>query len=156
MGCCNDKNEHAPEPQSQGHGHSHGHDHGHSHGQQAQATAVQAPSRFSGQISIAPKAAEKLQELMLAEKKDPAVYGLRLGVQGGGCSGMSYFMDFDTARDDDKIFTQGNVRVFVDPKSILHVSGSVLDFTEGLMGSGFAIKNPNVKGSCGCGNSFNT
>jgi iron-sulfur cluster assembly protein len=118
----------------------------------------EAPTRFSGQIAITDKAAEKLRELMLGEKKDPAQYGLRLGVQGGGCSGMSYFMDFDTARDDDKVFfhPETAVRVIVDPKSILHVSGSVLDYAEGLMGSGFSIKNPNVKSSCGCGNSFST
>ena len=155
MGCCNDN--------GGGHGHgeqggqAHGHEHGHSHGgAQPMATQVQAPSRFSGQIAVTDKAAEKLCELMVAEKKDPAVYGLRLGVQGGGCSGMTYFMDFDTPREDDKIFSNKGARVLVDPKSILYVSGSILEYTEGLMGSGFQIKNPNVKSSCGCGNSFNT
>ena len=141
------------------HGHSHGGQaHGHSHDAQAVAAPVQAPTRFSGQIAIADKAAEKLRELMLAEKKDPAEFGLRLGVQGGGCSGLSYFMDFDTAKEDDKVFTHpaAGVKVLVDPKSILHLSGSVLDYSEGLMGAGFSIKNPNVKGSCGCGSSFST
>jgi iron-sulfur cluster assembly protein len=134
-----------------------GNGHGH-HGQQEMEAPVQAPSRFSGTIAIADKAAEKLRGLMDAEKKDPAVYGLRLGVQGGGCSGMSYFMDFDEARADDKVFTSEahGVKVLVDPKSILHLSGSVLEYSEGLMGSGFTIKNPNVKGSCGCGQSFST
>jgi iron-sulfur cluster assembly protein len=134
-----------------------GHDHGH-HGQQATEAPVQAPSRFSGQIAISDKAAEKLRGLMDAEKKDPAVYGLRLGVQGGGCSGLSYFMDFDEARADDKVFVAAShgVRVLVDAKSILHLSGSVLEYSEGLMGSGFTVKNPNVKGSCGCGQSFTT
>jgi len=151
MGCCNEGGAggHGSE-QAQGHGHSHG------GGTQPVATAVQAPSRFSGQIVVTDKAAEKLCELMVAEKKDPAVYGLRLGVQGGGCSGLTYFMDFDTPREDDKIFTHKGARVLVDPKSVLHVSGSVLEYSEGLMGSGFQIKNPNVKSSCGCGNSFNT
>jgi iron-sulfur cluster assembly protein len=142
-----------------GGGHSHGGNGGaHAHGGQAMETPVQAPSRFSGQIAIADKAAEKLLGLMEAEKKDPAVFGLRLGVQGGGCSGLSYFMDFDEARADDKVFTAASngVRVLVDPKSILHLSGSVLEYSEGLMGSGFTIKNPNVKGSCGCGSSFTT
>ena len=154
MGCCNEGGGGHGE---QG-GHAHG-GHGHSHGgTQAQptATAVQAPSRFSGQIVVSDKAAEKLCELMVAEKKDPAVYGLRLGVQGGGCSGMTYFMDFDTPRADDKVFENKGARVLVDPKSILYVSGSVLEYSEGLMGSGFQIKNPNVKSSCGCGSSFNT
>ncbi len=151
MGCCNEGG-----GGNGGHGHEQG---GHSHGgaqAQPSATAVQAPSRFSGQIVVSDKAAEKLCELMVAEKKDPAVYGLRLGVQGGGCSGLTYFMDFDTARDDDKVFEHKGARVLVDSKSILHVSGSTLDYSEGLMGSGFQIKNPNAKSSCGCGSSFQT
>ena len=155
MGCCGEGNG--------GHGHGgHGHEHGgqgHSHGgaqAQPSATAVQAPSRFSGQIVVTDKAAEKLCELMVAEKKDPKEFGLRLGVQGGGCSGLTYFMDFDTARADDKVFENKGARVLVDPKSILHVSGSILDYSDGLMGSGFQIKNPNAKSSCGCGSSFQT
>ncbi len=125
-------------------------------GHAPEAAPVQAPSRFSGQVGISDMAASKLKGLMEGEKKDPAVWALRIGVQGGGCSGMTYFMDFDQAGADDKVFTAGGVRVVVDPKSILHLSGSVLDYSEGLMGSGFTIKNPNVKSSCGCGSSFNT
>jgi iron-sulfur cluster assembly protein len=154
MGCCNEGGGGGHGEQG---GHAHGQEHGHSHGgAQPSATAVQAPSRFSGQIVVTDKAAEKLCELMVAEKKDPAVYGLRLGVQGGGCSGLTYFMDFDTPRPDDKIFDHKGARVLVDSKSILHVSGSILEYSEGLMGAGFQIKNPNAKSSCGCGNSFNT
>jgi iron-sulfur cluster assembly protein len=158
MGCCGEGGGgHGHGQEAQGHGHDHGHSHGGAQAQgQASATQVQAPSRFSGSIAVTDKAAEKLCELMVAEKKDPTVYGLRLGVQGGGCSGMTYFMDFDTARDDDKVFENKGARVLVDPKSILHVSGSILDYSEGLMGSGFQIKNPNAKSSCGCGSSFNT
>jgi len=62
----------------------------------------------------------------------------------------------DTVREDDKVFENKGARVLVDPKSILYVSGSILEYSEGLMGSGFQIKNPNVKSSCGCGSSFNT
>jgi iron-sulfur cluster assembly protein len=158
MGCCNDGGSgHGHAEEQGGHGHEHGHSHaGNGNGAQPAATAVQAPSRFSGQIVVSDKAAEKLCELMVAEKKDHAVYGLRLGVQGGGCSGMTYFMDFDTVREDDKVFANKGARVLVDPKSILYVSGSILEYSEGLMGSGFQIKNPNVKSSCGCGSSFNT
>jgi iron-sulfur cluster assembly protein len=157
MGCCGGNEGGHGGHEEQGHSHG-GHSHGHSHEAQAVAAPVQAPSRFSGQIGISDKAAEKLRELMLAEKKDPAQFGLRLGVQGGGCSGMSYFMDFDTAREDDKVFTHpaAGVKVLVDGKSILHLSGSILDYSEGLMGAGFSIKNPNVKSSCGCGSSFST
>ena len=129
---------------------------GHGEAHQEVAAPVQAPSRFSGEVGISDLAASKLKGLMEGEKKDPAVWALRIGVQGGGCSGMTYFMDFDETRADDKVFAAAGVRVVVDPKSILHLSGSVLDFSEGLMGSGFTIKNPNAKSSCGCGSSFNT
>ena len=119
---------------------------------------TEAPSRFSGHIAISDKAAEKLKAMLEAEKKDPAVHGLRLGVKGGGCSGMAYQMDFDEPREDDKIFVHPTItaRVIIDPKSILHVSGSVLDYSETLMSAGFALKNPNVTSSCGCGESFST
>jgi iron-sulfur cluster assembly accessory protein len=150
MGCCNE----GGGGSQGGHGHEHG---GHSHGgaqAQPSATAVQAPSRFSGTIAVTDKAAEKLCELMVAEKKDPAVYGLRLGVQGGGCSGLTYFMDFDTAKDDDKVFEHKGARVLVDSKSILHVSGSVLDYSEDLQKGGFKVTNPNAVAHCSCGESF--
>ena len=119
---------------------------------------TEAPTRFSGHIGISDKAAEKLKTLVEAEKKDLAQFGLRLGVQGGGCSGLSYSMDFDTIRDDDKVFVHEatGARVLVDPKSILHVSGSLLDYQETLMSAGFKVLNPNVKSSCGCGESFST
>ncbi len=121
-------------------------------------TLPAAPSPFSGEIAISDVAAEKLKAIMEAEKKDPAMHGLRLGVRGGGCSGLEYVMELDTPRDDDKVFTHPamGVRVLVDPKSILHISGSILDYSEGLMGSGFAMKNPQVKSACGCGHSFTT
>jgi len=132
------------------------HDHGHTHS----GTVPAPPERPAGAppaaLTIAPKAAAKLKELLAAEKKDPATTGLRLGVQGGGCSGLSYCMEFDTKRDTDRVFALDGAQVFVDPKSILYMSGSVLDYAEGLMGSGFSIKNPNVKGTCGCGTSFTT
>ncbi|MBI4566342.1 MAG: iron-sulfur cluster assembly accessory protein [Planctomycetes bacterium] len=129
--------------------------HAHQHGP---ATAPPPPPTGApvAAITITPKAASKLRELIAQEKKDPATTGLRLGVQGGGCSGLSYFMDFDTKHDNDRVFTQDEIQVFVDPRSILYMSGSVLDYAEGLMGSGFSIKNPNVKSSCGCGSSFTT
>jgi iron-sulfur cluster assembly protein len=101
-------------------------------------------------------AAGKLKSIMEQEKKDPATIGLRIGVQGGGCSGLQYLMDFDEKRADDRVFENGGMKVYIDPRSVLHVSGSILEYQDGLMGSGFAIKNPNVKGNCGCGKSFST
>jgi len=130
------------------------HTHSHTHDGPVPAPPTSAPAGPA--ITISPRAALKLAELLSAEKKDPATTGLRLGVQGGGCSGLTYTMEFDQKRETDRVFSLNGVQVFVDPKSILYMSGSVLDYAEGLMGSGFSIKNPNVKGSCGCGHSFTT
>ena len=80
---------------------------------------------------------------------------LRLGVQGGGCSGLSYSVRFDTQpRERDRVFQFGDVRVFVDPKSFIYLHGMVLDYQETLMQQGFVFVNPNSKKSCGCGTSF--
>ena len=131
-------------------------EHDHSHSGTVPPPPVQVPGAPVAAITISPKAGAKLKSILEAEKKDPAAIGLRLGVQGGGCSGLTYMMDFDTKRDTDRVFTLDGVQVFVDPRSIMYMSGTVLDYSEGLMGSGFAIKNPNVKSSCGCGSSFST
>jgi iron-sulfur cluster assembly protein len=130
----------------------------HSHPEHTHAGPTPAPPKTPAGpgLTISPRAASKLAELLAAEKKDPATTGLRLGVQGGGCSGLTYTMEFDAKRETDRVFALDGVQVFVDPKSILYMSGSVLEYNEGLMGSGFSIKNPNVKGSCGCGHSFTT
>lgn len=133
---------------------------GHGHGDQEAAPGLAAPGREAPaenpptSLTVTSAAAGKLRELLVKEQKNPAMTGLRLGVQGGGCSGLSYFMDWDEAQPSDRVFEQDGVKVFVDPRSILHLSGSVLDYSEGLMSSGFAIKNPNGKSSCGCGHSF--
>jgi iron-sulfur cluster assembly protein len=133
---------------------THSHSHAHTHAGAVPAPPPAAPAGPA--LTISARAAAKLKDLLSAEKKDPATVGLRLGVQGGGCSGLTYLMEFDSKRENDRVFAQDGVSVFVDPKSILYMSGSVLEYNEGLMGSGFSIKNPNVKGSCGCGHSFTT
>ena len=118
-----------------------------------QHTHTEAPAQTG--ITVSDLDAKKLKEILTSEGKGPE-YGLRLGIQGGGCSGMSYFMDFDKEKEDDKVFTHEGegVKVLVDPRSAIYLSGSILDYNEGLMGSGFAIKNPNATGGCGCGKSF--
>lgn len=81
--------------------------------------------------------------------------GLRVSVIGGGCSGMSYKLDFQKEpQPNDKIFEQDGIRVFVDPKSYLYIKGLTLDYSGGLNGTGFTFKNPNATKSCGCGTSF--
>ena len=79
---------------------------------------------------------------------------LRIEVTGGGCSGMSYKLSFDTISPLDKVFEQNGVKIICDNKSFLFLNGLELDFSDGLNGTGFTFSNPNVKRSCGCGSSF--
>ncbi len=82
-------------------------------------------------------------------------FGLRFGVQGGGCSGYSYLLEFEeAAQEDDEVHTFGDVRVFMNPLHIQYLRGSVIDYKDELIGAGFHIDNPNVKRKCGCGSSF--
>jgi iron-sulfur cluster assembly protein len=81
--------------------------------------------------------------------------GLRVGVQGGGCSGLTYAMRLDTqARDRDKVIEENGARLFVDPKSFLYLNDTTLDYQEDLMRRGFVFQNPQATRSCGCGSSF--
>ncbi len=90
----------------------------------------------------------------LIEEDSRAGIGLRLGVKGGGCSGLSYMVDFDTQRDNDYIDEEYGFKVFVDPKSGLYLKDVELDFQGGITGKGFTWKNPNASNTCGCGESF--
>ena len=103
-------------------------------------------------ISITEQAARKIQTL-LAEK-GVADGGLRVKVVGGGCSGLTYKMEIDQPRDGDKVFEHNGAKIVVDRKSFLYLKGTELDYKEELMASGFNLRNPNVKRSCGCGSSF--
>ena len=106
-------------------------------------------------IHVTEKAAKKIQELLVKEGVAGSAGGLRVGVQGGGCSGLSYAMRLDTqARDRDKVFEEHGARIFVDPKSLLYLNGTVLEYEETLMRQGFVFQNPNSARSCGCGSSF--
>ena len=94
-------------------------------------------------IHVTEKAAQKIQELLRKEGVPDTSGGLRVGVQGGGCSGLSYAMRLDTqARDRDKVFEENGARVFVDPKSILYLDNTTLDYEETLMRQGFVFQNP--------------
>jgi len=103
-------------------------------------------------IQVTPKAVAKIKQALVAHNLEG---GLRLGVLGGGCSGLSYQFKFDRrARANDKVFEYDGVKVFVDPKSYLYLHGLTLDYQESLMQTGFVFENPNAKKSCGCGTSF--
>src|SRR5579859_1398352 len=106
-------------------------------------------------ISITEKALARVRSAMAKENVSPESGGLRLGVQGGGCSGLTYNIRFDSqARERDRVYDFDGVRVFVDPKSFIYLHGMVLDYEETLMQQGFVFRNPNAKRSCGCGTSF--
>lgn len=106
-------------------------------------------------IHVTEKAAQRIKTLLAKEGVPEATGGLRVGVQGGGCSGLSYAMRLETqARDKDKVFEENGARVFVDPKSFLYLNNTTLDYTEELIRQGFVFINPQAARSCGCGSSF--
>lgn len=107
-------------------------------------------------INLTPAAAQKVKGIMEQEKENLPQGGLRIYVQGGGCSGFTYGMVLDEAADGDEIFEMEGVKVIVDPMSLRHLEGAQVDYKEDLMGGGFAIKNPNAVSTCGCGHSFTT
>jgi iron-sulfur cluster assembly protein len=114
-----------------------------------EAAAGSAPSGFR----LADSAVKRLRDLIEQQKTPEG--GLRISVKGGGCSGLSYAMEWaDRPRERDRVFERDGARVFVDSKSLLYVKESELAFEQGLMSTGFKIQNPNVKASCGCGESF--
>ena len=90
---------------------------------------------------------------LLTEHEDPKT-GLRLGIKGGGCSGLSYVLDFTLEEDGDTVIDYGDFRVFLDRKSTIYLSGVILDHQGGLQGRGFVFENPMATNTCGCGESF--
>jgi len=106
-------------------------------------------------VILTEQAIQQIKSVQAQEGKSG--FALRISVTGGGCSGLSYKLDFvDAANEKDKVFEQGGVKVIIDPKSMLYLSGMTLDFSSGLNGKGFVFQNPNAKKSCGCGSSFST
>jgi iron-sulfur cluster assembly protein len=106
-------------------------------------------------VTITPKAAEKVSSFMKEESEKPEF--LRVYVQGGGCSGLSYGMGFEkAAEEDDLVIEENGVKIIVDSYSADYLKGANIDYIESLMGAGFKINNPNVTKSCSCGHSFNT
>ncbi|MGA2449605.1 MAG: iron-sulfur cluster assembly accessory protein [Polyangiaceae bacterium] len=126
---------------------------------QQRAPEGDAAARPSAAVTVTPNAVDAIARQM--RKRGTLEAGLRLGVRGGGCSGFSYVIEFfdGAPHARDRVFefaaSDGTpVRVIVDPKSLLYLSGTVLDWEQSLMRQGFKFSNPNATGGCGCGSSF--
>ncbi len=104
-------------------------------------------------ITVTPLAVDQVKKIL--ESQGKSGWGIRVGVKGGGCSGLSYTMDLtEKPGEDDKVFDYDGLPVFCDKKSYFYLNGLTLDFIDALMGGGFKFVNPNATATCGCGSSF--
>ena len=122
-------------------------------GSTTEAKNVEAPKKELS-IEVSEGAAKAIRKQL--DKRGTPDASLRVGIRGGGCSGFSYVIEFHDSdpRPKDKVFLKDGVRVVVDPKSLVYLNGTVLDWEQTLMRQGFKFVNPNEKSSCGCGHSF--
>ena len=122
-------------------------------GSTTEAKNVEAPKKELS-IEVSEGAAKAIRKEL--DKRGTPDASLRVGIRGGGCSGFSYVIEFHDGdpRPKDKVFLKDGVRVVVDPKSLVYLNGTVLDWEQTLMRQGFKFVNPNEKSSCGCGHSF--
>lgn len=111
-----------------------------------------SPAATGEPVALTPDAVAEVKRLL--EEEQNQGQGLRLGVSGGGCSGLVYKVAFDGRKEGDVVFSQDGFEVYLDRKSIIYLRGVVLDFQKGLSGRGFQFKNPNASNTCGCGESF--
>jgi iron-sulfur cluster insertion protein len=105
-------------------------------------------------VNLSESAQKAVQGFIASDEKLKGM-ALRIFVQGGGCSGFQYGFTFSAKEEGDEVTKIGNLDVVVDPMSLPYINGCQIDWVESLQGSGFTVKNPNAKGSCGCGSSFN-
>jgi len=106
-------------------------------------------------ITCAPAATEKMKE-QIAKRNNSETKGIRIGLRGGGCNGFSIIMEFvDKPSEKDHVFTFDGVSIYIDPKSIIYLNGTEVDYERGIMGHGFRFKIPKQTGTCGCGASIN-
>lgn len=106
-------------------------------------------------IVLSETAAKEIRDIIKDQELDAEKVRLRVGVKGGGCSGFSYVLDLtESQKDTDELFEQHGIKIICDPKSLLYLNGTTIDFKDELMGRGFVFQNPNATSSCGCGSSF--
>lgn len=106
-------------------------------------------------VMLTERAAKEVKTILEQQEMNPDATYLRVGVKGGGCSGFSYLLDLtETQKETDEVFEQHGIKLIVDPKSLLYLNGTVIDFRDEIMGRGFVFQNPNATTTCGCGSSF--
>jgi len=106
-------------------------------------------------VQITETAAREIKTIIEQQELDADQIALRVGVKGGGCSGFSYLLDLtENQKETDEVFEQHGIKVICDPKSLLYLGGTVVDFKDEVMGRGFVFQNPNATSTCGCGSSF--
>ena len=106
-------------------------------------------------VLITENAAREIRKIIEEQELDASKVRLRVGVKGGGCSGFSYVLDLtETEKETDEVFEQEGIKIVCDPKSMLYLGGTTIDFKDEIMGRGFVFQNPNASTTCGCGSSF--
>lgn len=109
--------------------------------------------RSDAPVVLSQRATEEVKKIM-ASKSIPEGFGLRVGVRGGGCSGMSYILGFDKKREQDLTFNLDDIVLYIDKRHGLYLFGTTIDYQDGLNARGFTFENPNAASTCGCGSSF--
>lgn len=118
-------------------------------------TATATTETTAAGIILSEGAAREIKNIIQQQELDADKIRLRVGVKGGGCSGFSYLLDLtETQKETDEVYEQHGIKIVVDPKSLLYLNGTTMDFKDEIMGRGFVFNNPNATSSCGCGSSF--
>ncbi len=118
-------------------------------------TLPQAGAETEQGVLLTEAAAKEIRHIIEQQELDADKVRLRVGVKGGGCSGFSYILDLtESQKDTDEVFERHGIKLICDPKSLLYLNGTTVDFRDEIMGRGFVFKNPNATSSCGCGSSF--
>ena len=119
------------------------------------ATTETNTTQSTGNVILSETAAREIRNIIQQQELDAEKIRLRVGVKGGGCSGFSYLLDLtETQKDTDEMFEQHGIKIICDPKSLLYLGGTTIDFKDEIMGRGFVFQNPNATSTCGCGSSF--